>query len=548
MTKDIYRNRILEKIPYLLSFQDRNPFSITYGCFDRNYWQWKFVDFSCPRLQEGVCALALLYLNNFEGNICFQQPKIKEWIEAGMKFWRQRQHSDGSFDEAYPNEHSFAATAFSAFYISEAYISFKNELKEDFKQELIKDLERAAIWLTENDETHGFLANHQAAATAALYNIYLITGNEKYKNRAEYFLNKIKKKQNLKEGWLEEYGGADPGYQTHANFYLAKYWQLSKSDVALGILKKSVDFLSYCIHPNATLGGEYGSRNTEFYFPAGFEIIKQEIPKAGFVAKKMLESICKNESVGLTTVDIYNFFPMLNNYIFAFLTKTKEIGNIEKDLFSNHFTKFFSEAGIFIKNTPHYYLIIGTSKGGVIRIYDTISKKLIYSDCGYIGKLDNGKTVTSQWLNRQRSVKLEGDSIKIFGSFYGVPQKVFSPRLFIVFRIIMTIVGKIKIARYFIKNVLVKTLIRQEKKYQVNFMREIRLEENKIYIIDKINKSAYLKFSSLYLKDKFVTIHMGSSKYFQKQELENEFLAKENLAEEINNKKEIINKKVISTN
>ena len=51
----------LQQIPQLLTLQDRNPHSPTYGCFDRNFWQYRKVDFPTGMAQEFVYPLALAY-------------------------------------------------------------------------------------------------------------------------------------------------------------------------------------------------------------------------------------------------------------------------------------------------------------------------------------------------------------------------------------------------------------------------------------------------------------------------------------------------------
>ena len=72
------------------------------------------------------------------------------------------------------------------------------------------------------------LSNHQAVAASALYNAGVIYGNSDFIERSNYFLNKILEKQSH-EGWFEEYGGPDIGYQTHGCFYLAVLWLRSKT-------------------------------------------------------------------------------------------------------------------------------------------------------------------------------------------------------------------------------------------------------------------------------------------------------------------------------
>ena len=45
----------------VLTLLDRNKFSSTYGCFDRNYWHLKIKDFTSGMSQEFVFILAHAY-------------------------------------------------------------------------------------------------------------------------------------------------------------------------------------------------------------------------------------------------------------------------------------------------------------------------------------------------------------------------------------------------------------------------------------------------------------------------------------------------------
>ena len=49
-------------------------------------------------------------------------------------------------------------------------------------------------------------------------------------------------------------------------------------------LARSLEFLQHFIHPDGTLGGEYSSRNTTFYYPAGLEMLAGTIPAARAIA------------------------------------------------------------------------------------------------------------------------------------------------------------------------------------------------------------------------------------------------------------------------
>ena len=72
---EIFSCNALQQIPQLLTLQDRNPHSPTYGCFDRNFWQYRLVDFPTGMAQEFVYPLALAYSTKLPEN----PPRIALW-------------------------------------------------------------------------------------------------------------------------------------------------------------------------------------------------------------------------------------------------------------------------------------------------------------------------------------------------------------------------------------------------------------------------------------------------------------------------------------
>lgn len=538
-----YLSLAREKIPLTLSLQDRAPLSKTYGCFDRHYWCWKFTDFPGSRFQEGVCSLALLYCNQFEGNYLFKNEKILSWILAGMDYWTEIQYKDGSFDEAYPYEHSLAATSFTSFYLGEAFLLLSDKIPDELRKKLIDAFRRAGDWLYRNDERHGILSNHLAAAAASLYNIYLITNEEKFRDRCDYFLKRIYNHQS-EEGWFEEYGGADPGYQTHCTFFLARIWQHTKDRELFNRLERSVEFLSYFIHPDRTVGGEYGSRDTEFYFPAGLEMLAGEIQPAAKIAQFMREAIELQPMAGLSAMDSYNLFPMLNNYIFAGLNMAKPC--VSDGLpFKKEFEKYFKDSKIYIKSSEYYYSILGVSKGGVLKIFDKKKMELIYSDCGYWGRSKKEGVVSSQSLDINRKAILEDNKVKLTTSFSKVTQKVFDPFLFMGFRFITLSLGRFSSWGYLVKRLLVKALVHKKKRTAFSLVREVEYTEQEIKVVDKIINLDKAKLIFLTRGDKFTTIHMGSSKYFQRNELGRSAFESQNLLEKINSENQIVLENVV---
>ena len=68
MNKKI-QDYILRAIPRVICLLDKNPYSQTFGSFDRKYWQYKIIDFPCGMNQELVYTLSYVWKNQFENNI-----------------------------------------------------------------------------------------------------------------------------------------------------------------------------------------------------------------------------------------------------------------------------------------------------------------------------------------------------------------------------------------------------------------------------------------------------------------------------------------------
>ena len=517
--KTSYLHLALTQLSRLLSSGDREPLSLTCGCFDRSFWAWKFTDFAGARFQEAAYALSHLYRRDCE-NPLRAQPKALAWARACMGFWRSLQHRDGSFDEAYPFEHSLAATAFTCFYVGEAFRLIADELSSPERDALRRTFVRAGDWLCRNDEHHGKLSNHLAAAAAALVVIERITEDHRYGARADHFLNRIYGGQSP-EGWYDEYGGADPGYQTHATFYLARIWELTNDAVLLDSLARSAAFLKHFIHPNGTLGGEYGSRNTEFYFPAGFEMLAPVCADAAAISRFMRPAVAESTPAGLAMMDRYNLLPMLNNYLFADVAcADTRAAQAPLPLPCEQEGEWhFPDAGLLVRVTPSYYAVIGLSKGGVVKLYDRRTGRLAASDCGYWARLGDKRVVSSQSLTRPARYRKDGHRIELEAEFVQVNQRVMSPWLFSAFRLFSLTAGRIQAMADYIKRILVEALVRQRRAVTIALRRTLTLDPATVMVEDALSNTSEFMIETVAAGDKFATIHMGSSRYFQEQEL-----------------------------
>ncbi len=516
----------------MLSLLDREPFSPTLGCCDRVYWAWKFTDFPGARFQEALCTLSFLYATDFPENSYYSNPKLLGWIGSGLRYWSSIQYKDGSFDEAYPYERSLAATAFTTFYVGESLAFLHDALPADIRETTLEAMQKAGAWLCNNDETHGFLSNHLAAAAAALYHVYRLSGDKSFARRSQYFLGRILDHQSS-EGWYDEYGSADPGYQTHGSFYLARLLQMNGDEALLNSLARSMDFIARFMHVDRSIGGEYASRNTQTYYPAAFEMLAGQNTAAGWIADFMRPGVCSGSAADLRCVDAYNFFPFLNNMVFAYLACSNDAGaNRPASLEPGQSRKleWYPEAGLARIRAAHYDAYIGTAKGGVLKIFDRRDKSLVYSDCGYLGKLNNGRLITTQYLEKDRDVSVEEHKVRVSGTFYEISRPVMKPASFVGFRLFMLTAGRFPSWARWLKRYLVKVLIYRKHRLNIDFNRTITLTEEAVTVTDEISGPDGKRVASMLRGERFTTIHMGSSRYFINNELaENEHSGDENI-------------------
>ena len=94
--RELFAQAALAQIPHILTLLDRNPHSPSYGCFDRNYWHYRTIDFPSGMAQEFVLPLALAYELELPDNPYYHQLALRQWIEAGIVYAARSAHLDGS--------------------------------------------------------------------------------------------------------------------------------------------------------------------------------------------------------------------------------------------------------------------------------------------------------------------------------------------------------------------------------------------------------------------------------------------------------------------
>ncbi|MBI2055052.1 MAG: terpene cyclase/mutase family protein [Candidatus Sungbacteria bacterium] len=363
MNRQIYLDHALAALPRVLSALNRTKGMESFGCFDRNWWHYKITDFPSARMQEGVLTLAILWKG--EWSPYRSDEKIFECINAAIDFWISRQHRGGSVEEWYPGERSFVATAFSLYAVSETLLLIP-ELKN--RQILTAHIRRSADWLLgRREET---VTNQNSGALAALYNAFLLTGDERYRQASKNLARFIASRQSS-EGWFPEYGGPDIGYLSLTIDYLAKYYLKSKDDEVKPMLEKALEFISHFIHPDGSAGGIYASRNTAYLIPSGFEALASEFPIAAAIAKKVRVGYQTNALPTPETLD--DRYLLQNGYTFLQAHMTglaREESNVPELPCETERTFQFPQAGILVHSDSKVYFVVNTKKGGVFYLYD----------------------------------------------------------------------------------------------------------------------------------------------------------------------------------
>jgi len=505
-----YDRAVVDQAWRLAALLDRNPHSRTRGSFSRVHWAWKFSDFPYPRFQEGVYALARLHDLDVPDNPLFQAPAVRQWVGWALEYWTSLQHGNGAYDEAYPFEQCVAATAFTGFYVGHAFARAQDWLDAPLRGRVKAALVNAGDWLCANDETHGVLSNHLAAAAASLECTAQLFDVPRLSARAEYFRDRILQHQS-REGWMSEYGGADAGYGSLTVFYLASYWQRSGCRTTRDALVRFADFLQYFVHPDGTVGGEYASRDTEFYYPAGFEMLAAESPSAAAIASRMRHAIARRQVCGVWSMDEFNFMPMLNNLCFAGDAASHLSGG---ELPSDRapFRRWFSDAGLWVVNERAYYAIAGASKGGTVSVFDKASSRLAARHAGLVA-IVNGETFTSQdfRISPPAEVSADGNSLKMRVPWRSLKTKVMTSPLFLAFRAFTLTAGRVPAISRWVKDVLVGALITNKQRPRVEHERTLRVLPDGIGIVDELT----LPWDRGVVRavEQFTSIHMGSSLY-----------------------------------
>jgi hypothetical protein len=497
----------------LLTEQNRDPYTPTYGCFDRRYWGWKLVDYAEATFQRGVYPLAWQLWRAGHGH---EAEVIAESMRAGLAFALRVQHRDGSFDQAFPNEHSFGATAFLLHPLLAAYDAVAETSPRALRDAVERGLLQAGRFLCSADETHGHIANHLAGAALSLFAAAQRFSEPAFASRAERLVEQVLKRSSP-EGWFLEYDGADPGYQTLCLSYLAQIYRLRPDSVLRAALERAVSFLAWFVHPDGTFAGEYGSRRTGVFYPGGFALLADEMPLARSILRTMVSSIVAGRTPSPRHIDVGNLAPLLSAYLPlverdqpAWLVPGPPLPCEMEAVYGD-----FPDAGLHVRGTSRYYAVLGASNGGVLKVYSRQLAAPAWLDGGYAGQLADGRYVTTQITDRERSVQASAEKVTVEAPFYEMLRAVPAPPSFVVLRLLnLTAMRSVRLGNL-LKAVLVRLLVSGRRRAPLHLRREVCFTPDHVSVHDRLQLTGQAKLRWLAFGRPFTAIHMASARYFE---------------------------------
>jgi hypothetical protein len=510
---------VLEQIPRLLGTLDREPQSLSFGSFDRTHWAWKFSDFPILMAQIAVYPLALLWRYPFQDNPYHQNAQVLTWIHGAVDYVCRRQRANGSFDSVGPYTQDHGNTLFMTYLMTQVHRELGTSLDTSLHERIGRAVEAAGDFALRSTEDYAFISNHQALYALALHDAARLTGQSRFDTRARANIDTILRKQSA-DGWYEEYGGPDPGYETLGLFYLAKYWQRTGDAGLLDSLRRSVEFLSHFVHPDGSIGGSYGSRNTSLYMPGGFEILASQIPVAGAIADFVRDRLSRANVVTLASTDAQNLGVLAYTYLEACLAPSVPRGSERLPHQTLDGTRRFPHSGLVVAGNAAYYAVVNTHKGGVCRIFDKGKERVAYEDAGYVAEI-RGRRYVSQLSGLSRDGASDSTDAAVSEATFGEVRQVLpTPIHWIALRILnLTVFRSLSLGAWVRRRILAR-LILARRPGPLKLTRSITFSAREVRVQDRLTSIRGTRVDRLDLARSFSAIHMGSAKYFHASALE----------------------------
>ncbi len=506
MSRDLFARHAIAQIPKLLTLLDRNVHSPTYGCFDRNFWHYKIIDFPSGMAQEFVWPLTLAYESDLPENPFYRQPSLVAWVKAGIRYAARNAHRDGSCDDYFPYERAGGAAAFSLLACIDSYVQLG--LQDEL---ILRFFEQRADWLADHQES-GQLANHQALIVLCLERLSQLLQTPKWDRAKVQRLERVLSWQNA-EGWFQEYEGCDPGYHTLTISCLAWLEQLQPDGRLREAITRAVHLAAEFVHPDGSYGGEYTSRNTYNFFPYGFELVGRWLPEALSINDRFLVGLAN----GLAPC--YADDHIIGHHTWNYLLAWRDFVAERPPLMPRPTGQIWlKNAQILIDRRQDSQLYLALNKGGVFKLFR--NQKLVASDTQFSLQVQTGGALKNAigHLVGTYPVEIRADEILIQGQLGWAKQKQMTPLNLIILRLVMLSLG-----RFFpnlIRSLLQKILITGKQEAPFRFSRHLRWHDGQWQVTDELQAQSWREVTAVGIGCDQTSIYVVMSRTFQPGQLQ----------------------------
>jgi len=495
------------------SMWNRDPASPSFGSFDRQYWGWKYKDFSDATLQYAV-ILACEYARRSGATLAL--PAL---LDGFVDYCASIQHADGSFDQCYPYE----STPGVIYDILPAltYIQRSPFLRADASRNRLKAIIGGAVeFALRTDERHGEIANHIAEYAWELLDFAAQSGHDAARRRGDAYLERLLALFDRDEGWFLEYNGADAGYQSRCLRYLTKIAAL-KNDASLWqICEQAAGFVGALVMPDYSLNPMLGCRSTALLYASPFETLAGRSEAMRSVARRVREAWQRRRVPMPSEIDFCNGIRLAHDAIDA-ADSAVDLGRAPASPLSGDL--HFERAGITIYASDSRRLYVATRLGGAYSVYDrdhAQSWRMVREEAGYLLKFTNQ---SQAWVTRMAGVgELKGHGAagcRIETPFVRSLHDEVTPARLLLLRVLNLTVLRVQWLADLFRKLVVRRLISNVDHLSLRLERTFTLEQDAIIVSDRIFGSA-LEHPRLFACRRITGAHMASSRYFQPQELD----------------------------
>ena len=520
-SSSIYGEEAIRVAIQALCRWNRDIASPSCGSFDRAWWGWKARDFSDSTLQAAVIVVIKVADSQEWG---WMMPEL---LIRYVDFVEKLQHTDGSFDQCYPNERTPGV-----FYdILPALLAVHASpwLAAPTRQRIEKIIALGLDFALAVDEVHGEIVNHLAHFAYGLLLHWQTFGNSNSRLQAESYIARILRNFDTEEGWFQEYHGPDAGYQTRTLAYLTKAAEILNDEKLWDVCGRAARFIELMLMPDGSLHPMLGVRSTALIYPSGFERLAARDRAFRPLCKRIRVAWSNNRVAMPSQLDFDNALRLgedawhaANVASGAPISAVGVMDVADLETMPPDGVTHLPRAGILIRRDASMIVWCAWRLGGTLVVWRSLEDgywQPAHEDAGYL--LEGG--AAGLWLTRMphagRLLELQPDRLLIEVPFNRVLHEELTPYKLVLLRLLNLTVLRSQWLGDLFRRMVVGRLAGTGSLLSARMLREIRFSANAVHVTDAFHGGdclpKELAKAPLWRCRRITGTHMASARYFQ---------------------------------